>query len=82
MGKAHVRVLNEHVVPIIYSGLCAQPSTGKSAAMRFTTSAIEKVERFLNIPTTKSCQVNAPTIEGFLEILKDNPEIAGKNTID
>ncbi len=77
MGQAQVHVLNSRIAPIFYTGLVAQPSTGKTGAMRFIAAAVENVERYFDVPLERSCQVNAPTIEGFLDIMRVVPEING-----
>jgi hypothetical protein len=79
MGHAELRCLCARVVPISFSGLVAQPSMGKTAAMRFTQSAIETVERFFEVPLQQSQQCNAPTIEGLLDLLKAIPCVSGKS---
>ncbi len=76
-GQATLDLLNNSTVPIFYTGLCTQPSTGKTGAMKFVQSAVESVERYFMVPDTKSIQVNAPTIEGFLEIMREIPEVSG-----
>ena len=78
MGHSQLSCLTARIGPISFCGLVAQPSMGKTAAMRFNQSAIEAVERFFEVPLQQSRQCNAPTIEGYLNILKLIPLSSGK----
>jgi len=77
MYKADLKALNQFVFPIFYTGLVAQPSTGKSAAMNFTVSAIESVERFMRLSDTESVLIQAPTVEGLFDHISKRDVLAG-----
>lgn len=70
-GMSTIKVFQSPTSPIFYTCLAAQPSTGKTKAMRMVTNAITAVERYMNIADDKSRQVNAPTIEGLINWLKE-----------
>jgi hypothetical protein len=78
MGKSTLLAFNTKVSPVFYTALVAQPSTGKSGAMGLLSSAIDMIENYLNISLDNSHQVNCPTIEALIELLKDHPELICK----
>ena len=75
LGKSKLKAFNSYVSASVYTVLVAQPSTGKSGAMAIITNAIDNVEVYNKIPLENSQQVNAPTIEALISILKEHPEI-------
>ena len=78
MGKSTLLAFNTKVSPVFYTALVAQPSTGKSGAMGLLSSAIEIIENYLKTSLDDSQQVNCPTIEALIELLKDHPELICK----
>ena len=79
MFKASLTALNQEIFPITFSGLVAQPSTGKSHAMNFTVSAIESVERYLKLTDVESVLIQAPTVEGLFGHISRREVLTGKS---
>ena len=77
-GLSSIKMFNSSTAPIFYTCLAAQPSTGKTKALRLVTKAITAVERYNNVDDMKSKQVNAPTVEGLVGWLKEFQCIIGK----
>ena len=78
VGKTTIDSLRVTQGISFYTLLAAQPSTGKSAAQGFAQEAITKLETFLNVPDAESMQVNAPTIESFIRIMRNYPAVLGR----
>ena len=77
MGKSTLKAIASPTSICCFTALAAQPSTGKSKAMAIVQHAIDKIERFNGVLDNNSQQVNAPTIEGLLELLTRLPELIG-----
>ena len=78
-GNAVIKVFNSYTSPIVYSCLAAQPSTGKSKALNLVNSAISAVERHYKIPFQKSRQVNPPTTEALIRLLRELQNVIGNS---
>ena len=81
MGKSTLKAIASPTSLCVFTALAAQPSTGKSKAMAIVQAAIDRVEKFNGIIDNDSQQVNAPTIEGLLELMTRLPELIGKNEV-
>ena len=77
VGKATVDSLGTSLGCCFYTLLAAQPSSGKSAAQSLSQEAVTMVESYFNVPDNDSIQVNAPTIEAFVRIMKKHPSVLG-----
>ncbi len=75
MKQSYLDFLNHNVSPIFYTGIAANPSMGKTAAVAFVQRAHEAVECQLNLLPDKSRQFSAPTVEGFLDVLSRLTEV-------
>ncbi len=61
----------------IYSGLVANPSTGKSAASARISQAINRIEEYNNIDPASSRLTNGCSIESILRLLETTPSLTG-----
>ena len=77
MRKATLKALAAPTSICCYTALAAQPSTGKSKAMALVQTSVDKVEKFNEVCDNNSQQVNAPTIEGLLDLMVRLPELIG-----
>jgi hypothetical protein len=78
MYRATLKAFNTNVYPIFFNGLVAQPSTGKSSAINFTSNAIESVESYLRVCDNESVLIQAPTVEGLFDHISKRESLVGK----
>jgi hypothetical protein len=81
MGQAYLEFQNRRIVPIFFTAVSANASTGKTQAMGYVQTAHADVEAFLQIPDELSHQVNAPTVESFIQQLKNIQNVVGESII-
>ena len=77
-GSAVINVFFSRTSPIVYSCLVAQPSSGKSKALTLVNGAITAVERHLGLTHVQSKQVNPPTTEALIRLLRELQYVIGK----
>ena len=77
MGKSTLKAIASPTSMCVFTALAAQTSTGKSKAMSLIQSAVDKVEKFNGVIDNDSQQVNAPTIEGLLDLMTRLPDLIG-----
>ncbi len=77
MEKSSIITITSETVPIFFTALAGQPSTGKSQAMNVFKNAFSQVESFYHITPLDSQQSNAGTIEALLELISKIPGIIG-----
>lgn len=77
MEKSSITTITTPTVPIFFTALAGQPSTGKSQAMNVFKNAFSQVETFYQIAPIDSQQSNAGTIEGLLDLHSKIPCIIG-----
>ncbi len=73
LGKSTVDSLGDRLGICFYTLLGALPSCGKSNAMTFSSNAMCMIENYFKIPISNSIQINAPTVETLLRLMRDNP---------
>ncbi len=77
LQRSTTQAFVSHTVPIVYTALVANPSTGKSKALRLVADAIEQVEQYIGVTPNDSQQVCAATIESMLNLLDRLKRVIG-----
>jgi len=78
MGKSTVDALNTNEGMAVFAALVGQPGSGKTPALSFVTRELCSVEKFNGVSNQESLQVNCPTIESLLRIMKRFPSVLCK----
>jgi hypothetical protein len=66
MDKADFTTINSPTMPIFFTALAGQPSTGKSHSMNVFKNAFDQLETYYQISADDSQQSNAGTVEALL----------------
>ena len=81
MDKADFTTINSPTMPIFFTALAGQPSTGKSHSMNVFRNAFDQLETYYQISADDSQQSNAGTVEALLDLHTKIPCLIGNANI-